>query len=154
MKESEGVSTALSVLLSRFKKLLRVCYYHNARNICRSITLRFLWIYDQSRIVCGRSHYCGHTLNSICDTGSYLSCDGHVTSGAESMNHSWNVSKSHPRFLRPDNLMPFLALRSIFLNIRSCIRQKNSTQDISLKEFTVQTRWKCDLRRCSSVENS
>ena len=124
MRECERVSTALSVLLSRFKKLPRVCYYDNACNMSRSITLRFPWVFDESMVVCDRFHYHGHTCNSVCDPDNYLSCAQHSTSGAESMNHLWNFSKSHLRFLRPDNLMPFLALRAIFLNVRASIRKE------------------------------
>lgn len=83
-------------------------------------------MYDDYTIVCDRFHYHGHKCNTVYDPDNYLSCEEHAISGAESMNHLWNFSKSHLRFLRPDNLMPFLAPRSIFLNFRSCIRQEES----------------------------
>ncbi len=150
MRECEGVSTALLVLLSRFRKLPKVCYYDNACNMCKSITLRCPWLYNDCVVVCDRFHYYGHTCNTVCDPGSYLECDGHGTSGAQSMNHVWNFSKSHLWFLRPDNLMPFLALQSIFLNVRSCIRQKNGRQDILMSDFRsyVRTRWVCYCGKC------
>lgn len=155
MRECEGVSTALSVLLSRFRKLPQVCYYDNACNMNRSITLRCPWVYDDCIIVCDRFHYYGHTCNSVCDPGSYLACDDHATSGAESMNHLWNFSKSHLRFLRSDNLMPFLAVRAIFLNVRASIRQQNRKQDISAKDFRffVQGKWQCLCSRCNPTNN-
>lgn len=153
MRECEGVSTALSVLLSRFRKLPRVCYYENACNKCKSITLRFPWIYNESAVVCDRFHYHGHTCNSICDPDSYLCCDEHSTSGAESINHLWNFSKSHLRFLRPDNLMPFLALRSMFLNVRSCTRKDRKKREISMNEFKlfVQSKWSCECKMCQDL---
>ncbi len=90
MCECEGVSTALSVLLSRFKILPRVCYYDNACNMCKSVTLGCPWVYDDCIIVFDRFHYYGHTCNSVRDPNSYLSCEKHATSGKGSLNHLWN----------------------------------------------------------------
>jgi len=137
MEECEGVSTALSVLLARFRRLPRVCYYDNACNMSKSIILRCPWVNDECIIVCDRFHYHAHTCNSIWDPASYPSCADHATSGAESINHIWNFSKSHLRFLRPDNMMPFLATRAIFVNIRA------------FREF-VRNKWKCSCDRCVS----
>ena len=137
MRKYEDVITALSVLLSRFQKLPRVCYNDNTCNISKSITLRFPWVYDETVVVCDRFDYHSTTFNSICDPDIYVCCEEHSTSEAESINHFWNFSKSHLRFLRPDNLMPFLALRSIFLNVSSCIRRERKKQDISMTEFKV-----------------
>ena len=93
-----------------------------------------------STVVCDRFDYQGHTCNSIFDPSSYFACTSHATSGAESMNHQWKFSKSHLRFLRPDNLIPFLALRSIFVNDRACIQQKTREQDISILDFQTYAR--------------
>ena len=46
MRECEGVSTALSILLSWFKVLPRVSYHDNAFNMSRSITFRCPWVHD------------------------------------------------------------------------------------------------------------
>ncbi len=56
MSDGEGVSTALSVLLSRFKKLSRVCYYDNTCNMARSVAIRLQWINESCLIVCDRFH--------------------------------------------------------------------------------------------------
>ena len=150
MRECEGVSTTLSVLLSRFRVLPRVCYYDNACNMSRFITLRCPWVYDNSIVVCDRFHYQGHTCNSICDPSSYGECSNHATSGAESVNHLWNFSKSYLRFLRPDNLIPFLAIRSIFLNVKACVRQVRNRQDISVQDIRkyVRNKWPCQCNKC------
>lgn len=122
MRECEGFSTASSVLLSGIKVIPRIRYYDNACNMSLSITLRWPWIYDDCIVVCDRFHYQEHTCNSVHDPSSRLACTHHATSGAESMNHLWNFSKSHWRLLMLDNLVPFLALRSISLNVRARIR--------------------------------
>ena len=61
MTKTEGVSTALSILLARFSNLSRVCYYDNGCNMTRSIVLRVPWIKNQCRLVYDRFHYAGHT---------------------------------------------------------------------------------------------
>jgi len=54
MLQNKGISTALSFLLSRFRKLPRVCYYDNACNMMRRVTLKVPWVADQCLIVCDR----------------------------------------------------------------------------------------------------
>ena len=102
MTKTEGVSTALSVLLSRFEQLSKVVYYDNICNMARSTVLRNSWINDKCTVVCDRFHYASHTCNSIADQDSYMEFSLHATSGAESVNQLWRFSKSHLRFLRPE----------------------------------------------------
>ena len=71
------------------------------------------------------------TSSTQCDKNSYLSCEEHAKLGAESLNHLWDFSKSHLR-LRLNNLKLLLALRPVFMNVRSCIRQGKHKQDISV----------------------
>ena len=99
MDESEGTSTALSVLVSRFKVLPKICYYDNSCNLAKSVVLRTLWINETCLIVSDRFHYRGHECNIVCDPESYEDTRFHSTSGAESINQMWNFSKSHIRFL-------------------------------------------------------
>ncbi len=84
------------------------------------------------RIVCDRFHYRTHTYSSIWDPDSYQTCRSHSSSGAESINYLWNFSKSHLRFLKPENLIPFLAARSVFMNVRANLRQEDKNADISV----------------------
>lgn len=153
MMKPEGTSTALSILLSRFRHLPRVCYYDNGCNMARSIVLRVPWVNNICRLLCDRFHYSGHTCNSICDPDSYLSSSNHATSGAESINQLWTFSKSHLRFLRPENLMPFLTARSIFLNVRSRVRENTGKTDINTKMILdyVHKQWKCSCARFMSL---
>lgn len=155
MLECEGISTALSALLSRFKALPRVCYYDNAYNMAKSVVLRFPWVSDECIIVCDRFHYKGHICNSVWDPDSYASCRAQASSGAESINRLWSMSKTHLRFLDPQNLMPFLAIRAAFINVRSMIRQKNRTSDIKESAFRkfVQSQWTCSCSRCIQLDS-
>ena len=100
MEECEGVSTALSVLLSRFKKLPRVCYYDNGCNLLKSIVLRVPWVNDECLIASDLFHYRTHKCNVVTDPDSYNLCRRHKTSAAESINQQWNFSKSHIGFYR------------------------------------------------------
>ena len=71
MTEIEGISTALSVLLSRFEVLPGVCYYDDGCNMAQSIVLRVSWVNDSCIIACDRFHYKSHKRNAICDPESY-----------------------------------------------------------------------------------
>lgn len=124
IQECGGVSVALFVLLSRFKKIPRVRYYDNAWNLLRSVVLRCPWVNDQCTIVCTSFYYAEDTCYSVCDEGSSRICANHATSGAESINHLWKYSKSHLRFLRPDNLVPLIAARAIFYQCTSDYSRK------------------------------
>ena len=132
MSECEGVSTSLSVLLSRFQKLPRVCYYDNGSNMARSIAIRLPWINELSLTICDRFHYRGNTCNSVFDPESYRSCDCHVNSGAESPNHQWNLSEVHVRHLKGDNLIAFVAIRAVFINLKTMCRKKYNRSDTKI----------------------
>ena len=150
MMECEGISTALSVLLSRFGRLPKNCYYDNACNMGRSIVLRVPWVNDEFNIVYDRFHYRGHLCNSVWDPDSYRSCSTHVSSGEESINRLWSLTKAHLQYVNPENLMPFSAIRCIFINVRSMLRERTRKQDISEDEFNrfVRTQWDCECSRC------
>jgi len=154
MMQCEGVSTALSVLLSRFKRLPQVCYYDNACNMAKSIVLRVPWVNDDCIIACDRFHYRGHTCNSIADPDSYILCDDQSSSGAEAINHLWSFSKSHFRFLNAKNLMPFLAARSVFINVRALLRQEEGKTEIDVRTYRkfIHKKWKCSCHRCNIAE--
>ena len=148
MSECEEVGTAFSVLLSRFKKLPRVCYYDNACNMLRSNSIRAPWVNESCLVACGRFHYKGHTCNSVYNPDSY-------TSGAKSLNHTWNFSKSHVRYLNGDNMMVYSACRAVFINLRIIVRQsvrQCDTENINVREFTSEM-WDCDSLRCVSLSS-
>ena len=135
MLKCEGVSTALSVLLSRFRRLPLACIYDNACNMGKSIVLRVPWVNEECTVVCDRFHYRSHSCNSTWDPDSYSTWRNLSSSSAESINHLWNFSKSHLRFLKPENLMPFLATRSVFMNVRTQLREKDKKNDITARRF-------------------
>ena len=155
MDECEGVSTALSVLLSRFRILPRVCYYDNGCNLLKSVILRVPWLNDRCLIASDRFHYRTHKCNSVTDPDSYLMCKEHQTSGAESINQQWKFSKAHVRYLAPNNLMPYLAIRSIFINIGALIRESSNATDLDDVHYRnyFANAWvcKCTLCRCMNI---
>ena len=119
MDSCEGVSTAFSVLLSRFKVLPRCTYYDNACNLRKSVALSIPWVNELTRIACDRFHYRGHVCNSVNDPSAYPSSDSHNTSNAEVLNRMWSTLKSLSRLLNPKNLMSFLIARAALMNTRS-----------------------------------
>ena len=112
----------------------------------KSVLLRVPWINEECLIVCDRFHYRAHTCNSNWDPDSYLSCNKHSSPSAEAINHLWTFSKSHLRFLRPENVMPFLTARSVFINLRAVIRRKKGKAELNAKIFrtTIREMWNCE----------
>jgi len=155
MDACEGVSTALSAILSRFKTLPRFVFYDNGCNLSKSVTIRFPWIPDKTRFMCDRFHYKGHICNSVHDPDSYPSSDKFSTSGAESLNKLWANSKNSVRFLNPENLMPFLIARASIINLKSHYREKYKKADMEDSELSKFSREKvpCTCRRCVSEES-
>ena len=149
MVKYEEISTALSVLLPRFKSLPQACYYDNDCNMRKSILLRVLWVAEECLVVCDRIHYRAHACNSNWDPDSHSFFRNHCTSGPEAINCLLGFSKSHLLFLSSDNLMPFLAARSIFISLLAMIRMKEKKADINAKVFcrTISEMWLCDCSR-------
>ena len=124
MEVCEGTSTALSVLLSRFKKLPKFCYYDDSCNLAKFIVLRVPWINEDCINVSDRFLYRGHKCNTVCDPNSYGITKKHSTSAAQFIYQQWEFSISHVRFLNPNNLMPYLCMRAIFINVCARVREK------------------------------
>ena len=138
MESTEGVSTAFSVLLSRFKHLPIIVYYDNACNASVSAAIRAPWIAEHTKFFVDRFHYKAHKCNSVHDSNCYPMCDKMHSSNAESLNRTWSTSKSHVRFLTPANLMSFVAIRAAFTNFKSFLRQftgRHDVEDADLLKF-------------------
>ena len=130
IEECEGVSTALNILLSRFKKMPQVCYCNDDCNILKSVSIRLSWINEECLIVSDRFHNRSHKCDIVTDLDSYGCCKPHITSNAEYISQYWMFSKSHVRFLSSDNLIPYIAIRTIFINIGALIREMYQTQEV------------------------
>lgn len=66
------------------------------------------------------------------------------------MNQHWKFSKSHVRFLAPENLVPYLAIRAVFINIGAFLREKTKTQDLDddLYKNFIQETYECSCLLC------
>ena len=135
MEGCEGASTALSVLLSRFQDLPKICYYDDNCNLAKSIILRTLRVNDSCLMISDCFHYRCHKCNIFFGPDIYSDTRFHSTSCAESRNQQWNFLRSHIRFLSIKNIVDFLAIRAIFVNIRAYIRENFNTQDIDDSYF-------------------
>ncbi len=110
MDHAEGVSTAMSYILSRFKILPKTVYYENACNMSHPIVLRFPWMIERIRLLCERLHYLSHTCCNTFDPDS----DEHKCSNAESQNRVLGYSKVHLRFVKGEIIRPFIGLDWVF----------------------------------------
>ena len=86
MGECENVSTAMSVLLSRFKNLPKATYYDNGCDLAKSALLRFPWINDRTIIMSDKFLYRSQKFNIVADPDSYSITVDHRTSDADSIN--------------------------------------------------------------------
>lgn len=68
--------------------------------------------------------------SSVYDPDYYPACDTLKTSGAEAINMAWSDSWTPIRFLRPDNLIPFLYVRAFFINVRAYTRDRGKEVDV------------------------
>lgn len=113
MDQCEGRSTALSMLLSRLHTVPRAWHYNIGCNMLKFLVLRFPWMNYDCLIASNRFHYHTHKCNVVTDPDSYNLYRHHKTSTAESINRHWTFSKSHVWVLSPENLIPYLAIRSV-----------------------------------------
>ena len=60
----------------------------------------------------------------------YPSCSSHCTSSAETLNGLWSKCKNHIRFLRGDNLVPFIFARALYINVKSMARKELDVSDL------------------------
>ena len=130
MLRAESVATALNTLVSRFTTLPHVLFYDNACNLARSVGLRFPWISEKCTILCDRFHYRTHKCGPEFDPDSYTMCNSLLTSGAEALNRQWAASRNNIRYLSGDNLVPFLYARSVFINLRAHLRDRENVVDV------------------------
>ena len=140
------------MLFSRFKFLPKVRYYDKTWHMAKLITVRLPWINDETKTVCDRFNYKSHVPNSVFDPDNYRSSKRHSTCGAESINYLFCLSKSHLRYLHPDNLMMFRYIRSAFKNVRATIRYMEGKLDFTVKCFREQARekWPSKCSRCTN----
>lgn len=130
MAESESISTALSTLLTRFSILPDVTFYDNGCNFARSVRLRLPWVLNETTVLMDRFHYRSHRCCSLFDPDTFQFCDTLLTSGAEALNRRLAASRTHIRYLSGENLIPFLYVRTLFLNLRARLRQDSNKDDI------------------------
>ncbi len=91
MDECEGISTALSILLSEFKHMPQVCYYDSECNMLKSIAIRTPWV----TVLFQTDFIIDLKCDIVTDHESYRFCSMHSTSTAESINQHSKFSKSH-----------------------------------------------------------
>lgn len=144
------IHSSLSITLKVSSTPTRVLL-KNACNMSRSTELRVSWINDKCVVVCVRFHYKSHKCNIMHNPHSYSSCQNYSTSGAESTNSLRNMSKTHVRFLSVENMIPFLAAKVVFMNIREKLWETTKNLEINMSRFRefIKEQWKCSCHRFS-----
>lgn len=57
------------------------------------------------------------------------------TTGAEALNRAWKISRTHIRYLNAKNIVPFLYLRMLFLNLLAHMRDRGKVKDVNEKDY-------------------
>lgn len=129
-----------------------ITFYDNACNLTKSVNLRVHWVKEKTLFLCDRFHYRTHKCSSIFDPDVYRQCDNLSTSGAESLNRQFSASRRHVRFLAGENLVPFIYVRSLFLNIRAHLRDKYQQADVEDSDLIsfANTKMPCGCSRCQA----
>lgn len=153
MVECEGENTAQSFLLSRFRTLLKFCYYDDSCNRAKYAVLRTPWVKEECLAASDRFQYRGHKCSIVCYPDSYSMSGLHRTSDAEFINQQWNFSESYTRFLKK-RPYTFLGIKSTFVSICARIRDKRGTKDFGDKHFQsfVGRKRNCDRIICTKLE--
>jgi len=122
-----------------------------------SALLRVPWLLQYTRIVIDRFHNTGHTCSKFFDADSYIGLNSHRSSTAESFNARISTSTHHMRFLKGDNLIPFLRIRFALLNLAAHFRSTFNRRDVEDEDLTgfLQTLYecKCYLCRCRDIHH-
>lgn len=133
MMEAESLATALNKIITRFDPLPMTVYSHNAWNLSKTTGLRFRWVLEETKFLCGRFHYANHTCSGCFDPDSYKAADPSKTSAAEAINRTWKISRNHVRYLAGRNFVPFLFCRSLMINLRAVLKETGSQVDVEDK---------------------
>ena len=81
----------------------------------------------------------------------YSFCDIHGTSSAETINGLRSRCKNHIRFLRGDNLVPFILTSALYINIKTLARKElnlSDLEDINLELF-INSQFPCTCSDCA-----
>lgn len=155
MNEAESLSTALNSVLTGFNPLPETVYYDNACNLAHTVSLRFKWVFEETRFLCDRFHYASHTCSGVYNPDAYKSSDPSKTSSAEAINRLWKNSRNHVRYLAGRNLMPFVFARSIFINLRAKLKETDSLKEVADKSIysLADELMPCNCLRCDPVRH-
>jgi len=136
MTRAESTSLALSSILSHLPIPPRVLYYDNGCNLFASTLLRFPWLLHQCRVVVDRFHYKSHKCCAFFDPDCYYALDEQRSTTAESFNARIARSVHHMRYLRGNNLVPFLQIRFALLNLAALYQQHFDNTDLEDEDLS------------------
>ena len=129
MIRCESTALALASVLTNFQVPPRVVYYDNGFNLVRSIVTRAPWLLHCTKFVVDRFHFKSHTCCTYFDPDSYPWMDEDRSTTAESINARIERTVPFIRYVKGENLIPFLNVRFGLLNVATRYRRNNATDD-------------------------
>jgi hypothetical protein len=129
LPSAESLSIVASVLLKHFGVLPDVVFYDASCLLSYSISLRFPLLMSRTIFLTDRFHEEGHTCGPIYSARFRPQADGMRSSNAESINAIFASSRSHVRYLGEHHPIPFLFVKSMFMNLKARCRQSSGKAD-------------------------
>ena len=130
MVRCESTALALTSILTNFQVPPRVVYYDNGCNLVRSVLTRAPWLMHTTKFVVDRFHFKSHTCCIYYDPDSYPWMDEDRSTTAESINARIEKTVPFIRYVKGENLIPFLNIRFALLNIATRYRRQYATDDL------------------------
>jgi hypothetical protein len=156
LPSAESLSIVASVLLKRFEVLPDVVFYNAVCLLSYSISLRFPSLLSRTLFVTDRFHEEGHTCGPIYSARFRPQADGMRSSNAESINAVFASSRSHVRHLGEHHLIPFLFVKSLFMNLKARWRQTSGKADVEDADLSAAfyEQHHCRCARCDPPPDS
>lgn len=135
IKQVESIAMAISTVLGFLKYPPRTLWYDNACNFYDSALLRTPFLLRSSTIMVDRFHYQGHTCSNQFNPDRFKSLVGERSVAAEVMNAVMEKSASFIRYLKGENIKPYLTVLFATHNFKAMLKDRMKRKDLPLLDY-------------------
>lgn len=156
IKEVESISTAISTVLAFLRFPPRTLWYDNACNLYNSALLRIPFLLRSCFPVIDRFHYQGHTCSNYYNPDRYKTLVQQRSVAEEVMNAVLHKSVGFIRYLKGENIRPYLKAMFAVHNFKSMLRDELNRGDLPLMHLAKHYNrlFKCTCPLCIVREES
>jgi hypothetical protein len=153
---AESLGFVWTVLIVYFSHAAHI-FYDSGCNLFQSVIIRMKWALKGRRILTDRFHGEGHTCGPGFDAAQCENAVDDRTSSAESVNALLATVRASVRYIRPSNLVSFIAMRAMYINLCARWRFETGRADTEGAELNAlgNRLMPCYCQRCvNGRENS